>query len=101
MFFPLELGFGIEGNVDESEMELCKLLEKLLEIAKRNLNIKLVDQDGVTIETTLAQTENWNSDEKVRFSFSTDKDFKDLIQNDDKDSYQIIRKLGIFYPLHN
>lgn len=42
------------------------------------LDIKLIDEDGVTVDTTQANTEHWEPGEKVRFEFMTDKDFKEI-----------------------
>lgn len=39
------------------------------------LSINLLDKDGVIIDTTYASVSNWNKGQKVRFEFSTDKDF--------------------------
>lgn len=41
-------------------------------------DIKLIDEDGVTVDTTQANTSNWEPGEKVRFEFSTDKTFDEI-----------------------
>lgn len=42
------------------------------------LHVKLIDINGITIETTTFGAENWNSGDKFRFDFSTDKDFEKI-----------------------
>ncbi|MCS8604687.1 FxLYD domain-containing protein [Lactiplantibacillus pentosus] len=37
--------------------------------------VKLKDKSNVTTDTQYVNTENWNKNEKVKFKFSTDKDF--------------------------
>lgn len=39
------------------------------------LDINLLDQDDVILETTYANVSNWNSGQKVKFEFTTDKEF--------------------------
>jgi hypothetical protein len=39
-------------------------------------NVKLLDADGVTIDTPQVSTDDWTAGSKVRFEFSTDKQFK-------------------------
>jgi hypothetical protein len=40
-----------------------------------NIDVKLVDKNGVTVDTQEATTENWDAGSKVQFEFGTDKDF--------------------------
>ena len=42
------------------------------------LDIKLVDEDGITIDTAMVSADNWKPGEKVKFEFSTDKDFEKI-----------------------
>lgn len=39
------------------------------------LDINLLDQDDVILETTYANVSNWNSGQKVKFEFTTEKEF--------------------------
>ena len=39
------------------------------------VDVKLLDDEGVTIETLMDSTSNWASGDKTRFTFTTDKDF--------------------------
>ncbi len=43
-----------------------------------SFEIKLLDKDGVTIETQYASTDNWNSGDKAKFYFETNSKFKTL-----------------------
>ena len=43
-----------------------------------NLNINLLDKDGVIIESTSASVNNFSEGAKARFEFSTDKSFKKI-----------------------
>lgn len=40
-----------------------------------NIDVKLIDNRGVTVDTQTASTENWAPGSKVQFEFNTDKDF--------------------------
>lgn len=40
-----------------------------------DVDVKLIDSKGVTVETDTASTQDWNKDSKVQFEFNTDKDF--------------------------
>lgn len=43
-----------------------------------SFEIKLIDNDGVTVETTSAYTENWVPGDKVKFEFETDTSFVEM-----------------------
>ena len=43
-----------------------------------DFELKLIDAEGITVETNYATTENWNSGEKVKFEFSTDANFETM-----------------------
>lgn len=42
------------------------------------LNIKLIDADGVVVETAISSVDNWNPSEKMTFEIFTDKDFEKI-----------------------
>ena len=42
------------------------------------LNIKFVDADGITVDTTTASADDWKSGEKVKFTFMTDAKFEEI-----------------------
>lgn len=42
------------------------------------LDIKLIDGDGVTVDTPQASTGNWEPGEKVKFEFMSDKNFEEI-----------------------
>lgn len=42
------------------------------------LEINLLDEDGVVVESTYAPVDNWKNNQKVKFQFSTDKKFKTM-----------------------
>lgn len=71
--------FELESN-EGTWKEYKAVVENTTEIdfSYFELSIKLIDKDGVTIDTTFDNTENWNSGEKVRFEFMTDKEFNKI-----------------------
>lgn len=42
------------------------------------LNIKLKDSDGIIVDSPIASAENWKNGEKVKLTFSTDKNFEKI-----------------------
>ena len=47
------------------------------------LEINLLDEDGVVVESTYDSVDNWKANQKVKFEFMTDKDFKTIKLNSD------------------
>lgn len=45
------------------------------------LDIKLLDKDGVVVESNTASADNWNKGEKVKLTFMTDKNFEKIEWN--------------------
>ena len=43
-----------------------------------SFSIKLIDKDGLTVESQSAYAENWNSGDKAKFEFQTDEKFKKI-----------------------
>lgn len=42
------------------------------------INVKLLDKDGVTVSDELVWVDNWNKGEKKKLEFSTDKSFSEM-----------------------
>ena len=42
------------------------------------VDVKLIDEDGIIVDTNTVGAQNWGPGEKVKFEFSTDKDFEKM-----------------------
>ena len=42
------------------------------------INVKLLDKDGVTVSDEIVWVDNWNTGEKKKLEFSTDKSFSEM-----------------------
>lgn len=74
---------GIEFKIDSDEYdwkEYVAVVENTtdIEFSSFDLEIKLIDEDDVTIDHHYAYANNWQPGEKVKFSFMTDKSFYEI-----------------------